>query len=158
MLLNKLQDVADFKALPDLTGLGENTWKQTPEELLDLIAKVTTVLLYRLNLPQEEVEEFVSRIKERKMPELFEHFKGYDVQATRTEARQAGRQEGYQAGRQELLVGQVCKKLRRQKSVSEIAEALEEDEATIQRICDIAGKYAPDYDEEEICKEMSGME
>ena len=157
MLLNKLQDVADFKALPDLTGLGENVWKQTPEELLDLIAKVTTVLLYRLNLPQEEVEEFVSRIKERKMPELFEHFKGYDVQATRTEARQAGRQEGYQAGRQELLVGQVCKKLRRQKSVPEIAEALEEDEAVIQRIYDIAGKYAPDYDEKKICKEINGM-
>lgn len=40
----------------------------------------------------------------------------------------------------------------------EIAEALEEDEAVIQRIYDIAGKYAPDYDEEKICKEMRSME
>ena len=39
-----------------------------------------------------------------------------------------------QEGRQEILVGQVCKKLRRQKSVPEIAEALEEDEAVIQCI------------------------
>ena len=62
-----------------------------------------------------------------------------------------------QEGRQEILVGQVCKKLRRQKSVPEIAEALEEDEAVIQRIYDIAGKYAPDYDEKKICKEINGM-
>ncbi len=84
------------------------------------------------------------------MPELFEHFKGYDVQATRREARQEGREEG----KQRLLIEQICKKLRKQQSVTEIAAALEENEETIQQICDIAKAYAPDYAEAKIYEEL----
>ena len=66
------------------------------------------------------------------------------------EGRAAGKAEG------ELLklVTQVIKKLRKNHSVSEIADMLEEDEATIRRICDIANKYAPDYDVEAICSKL----
>lgn len=147
MLLNKLQDAADFKMLPDISKAGMQVWHNTPEYLLDIIAKVTTVLLTRLNVPQTEVDDFVGRIKERNMPELFEHFKGYDVQAARKEAREEGQME--------LLVTQVCRKLKRQKSAAEIAEALEEEEALIGRICTVAERYAPDYEDiNDICKEL----
>lgn len=42
----------------------------------------------RLKLSREELEEFTDQIKERKMGELFTHFKGYDVPATRREVRE----------------------------------------------------------------------
>lgn len=160
MLLNKLQEAADLKELPDLREMGADIWKKTSQELLDLIAKVTTVLLYRLNIPQDEVEGVISRIKERKMPELFEHFKGYDVQETRREARQEGREEGIKEGRKEgerrLLVAMVCKKLRRGQGISEIAGALETEESVVEHICGSAMKYAPDYDEDKIYVECYG--
>ena len=53
-------------------------------------------------------------------------------------------------GREEQLIIQVCRKLRKGKSVEQIADALEEDEEYIQKICDAAETYAPDYDEEKV--------
>ena len=77
--------------------MGDKVWEKTPEYLLEIIAKITTALLYRLNLPAEEVNEVVGQIKEKKMPVLFEHFEGYDIQATRKEAREEGIKEGIKA-------------------------------------------------------------
>ena len=97
MLLNKLQSAADLKDIPDLKQVEEKVWEKTPEYLLEIIAKITTALLYRLNVSDEEVDEMVGQVKEKKMPVLFEHFEGYDVQATRKEAREEGRKEGIKA-------------------------------------------------------------
>ena len=97
MLLNKLQETADFKGLSSLGKIGDKVWEKTPEYLLEIIAKITTALLYRLNMPDDEVNEVVGQIKEKKMPVLFEHFEGYDIQATRKEARAEGREEGIKA-------------------------------------------------------------
>ena len=97
MLLNKLQEAADLKGLSNFGKIGDKVWEKTPEYLLNIIAKITTALLYRLNVPDEEVNEVVGLIKERKMPVLFEHFEGYDIQATRKEARAEGREEGIKA-------------------------------------------------------------
>ena len=66
--------------------------------------------------------------------------------------------EGRAEGRAEGLVTLVIKKLRKNYSVPAIADMLEEDEAAIRRICDIANKYAPDYDVEAICSELSKIE
>ena len=82
MLLNKLQEAADLKGLSNFGKIGDKVWEKTPEYLLNIIAKITTALLYRLNVPDEEVNEVVGLIKERKMPVLFEHFEGYDIQVT----------------------------------------------------------------------------
>ena len=72
--------------------------KKTPEYLLDIIAKIATALLYRLNVPEKEVTEAVELIKEKKIPVLFEHFEGYDIQATRKEAKAEGKEEGIKEG------------------------------------------------------------
>ena len=77
---------------------------------------------------------------------LFENFQGYDIQATRRESREEGREE--------LLIEQVCKKLRKNKSVAEIAYELEEEEPRIQAIVNVAEKYAPDYDVNAIVAEL----
>lgn len=59
-------------------------------------------------------------------------------------------EEGREEGETRLLVGQICRKLRKGQSVSAIAEMLEENEAYIQEICRIAEPFAPDYDENKV--------
>ena len=41
-------------------------------------------------------------------------------------------------GKEEKLISQICRKLRRGKSVTQIADELEEDEIRVQSICDTA--------------------
>ena len=94
MLLNKLQSVADLRGLSDVSKVGDKVWTKTPEYLLEIIAKITTALLFRLNVPEAEVDELVGEIKERNMPVLFEHFEEYDIQAVRKAAREEAREEG----------------------------------------------------------------
>lgn len=68
--------------------------------------------------------------------------------------RREGRAEGREEGREMVIISQVCKKLLKGKSISQIADELEEDEAHIKTICDIAAKYAPEYDAEKILEEV----
>ena len=49
-------------------------------------------------------------------------------------------------------IRQICRKLRKGKNVSQIAEDLEEDEIRVQAICNEAVRFAPDYDEEQVVK------
>ena len=89
MLFNKLQSLEDFKGISVWKDSQENILKESPQHILDIIARFMTILLSRLNLPQEEIEDFVSRIKEGNMPELFENFERVDVPKMREEiARQ----------------------------------------------------------------------
>ena len=57
-------------------------------------------------------------------------------------------------GEERRLVDQICKKLRRGKDVEQIADEVEEDVYRVQRICDIAEKYAPDYDTKAVFKDV----
>ncbi len=68
----------------------------------------------------------------------------------REEGREEGRKEGRKEGYREALVSIVIKKLQKGMSAEEIADFLEEDVLTIQRIYDIANTYAPEYDIEKI--------
>ncbi|MCR4792261.1 MAG: hypothetical protein K5871_05895 [Lachnospiraceae bacterium] len=60
--------------------------------------------------------------------------------------KKLSREEGFELH----LISGICKKIKRGKSVSEIAEDLDEDEATVSTIYEMALKFAPDYDPEEI--------
>lgn len=81
---------------------------------------------------------------------------------TMAEAREEGLAEGRAEGRAEgahkTLVQLIIKKLQKDKSIAEIAEDLEETENAIQSIVDILKKYEPNYDIEEICKELMSVE
>lgn len=74
-------------------------------------------------------------------------------------ARETGWKEGWyggwKGGEQHKLVSQVSKKLKKNHTVSEIADMLEEDTNVIQQIYNIAREFAPDYDEEKITKRLS---
>ncbi len=96
MMLNRLQKTADFAALQEEVPSEylERVTAQTPEYLLGIIGQVVEILLGRLNVPRDEARRFADQVKERKVGELFANFKGYDVQATRREAKAEGRAEG----------------------------------------------------------------
>ncbi|MGN0438877.1 MAG: hypothetical protein ACI4F4_10170 [Lachnospiraceae bacterium] len=68
-----------------------------------------------------------------------------------------GRQEGEEKGQCIKLIHLVCRKLQKGKTQDIIANELEEDISTIQKICD-AVKYCDNrYDEEEIYDELTKM-
>ena len=69
-------------------------------------------------------------------------------------AREEGYTEGHAEGDTGRLVSQICKKLKKGMSVAQIADAVEEDEARVQLIVDLAQKYAPDYDVDKIVQEL----
>lgn len=54
--------------------------------------------------------------------------------------------EGKREGKDWMLVEQICKKLRKEKSVEIIAEELEVEEDKIQSICEAAKVCAPEFD------------
>ena len=64
------------------------------------------------------------------------------------------RREEREDGRAEGQISLICKKLRKNLSVAEIADILEEDESAVQAIVDVAKKYAPDYDEHLVFEEI----
>lgn len=63
-----------------------------------------------------------------------------------------GRAEGKKEERARIFVKSVCKKIRKGNTVAEIADMLEMDTETVQRIYDTAAGYFPDYDEDKILK------
>lgn len=75
----------------------------------------------------------------------------------REEGRKEGRKEGREEGYREALVSIVIKKLQKGMSAEEIADFLEEDVLTIQRIYDIANTYAPEYDIEKIVQKLENI-
>ena len=65
-----------------------------------------------------------------------------------------GTERGIEIGTKRHLVQLICKKLLKGKIPEIIKEELEEDMDKIKIICEAAKKYAPDYNEEEILKEL----
>lgn len=65
-----------------------------------------------------------------------------------------GEKIGLERGEEKKLLSQVIAKVNKGMGVSEIADALEEDEATISRLVQIVGRYAPEYDPEKILEEV----
>lgn len=94
-LINKFRSSADFKQLREIPEEYFEQLKQnTPEYLLNLIGKIIAVLLYRLNVPRREVEDFTDRIRRKEFDMLFDSFEFYDVQETRRISRAEGKAEG----------------------------------------------------------------
>ena len=61
-----------------------------------------------------------------------------------------GKEEGRAEERENNRVRLICKKLRKNKDIPQIADELEEDVEDIKPICDIAADFAPEYDEEKV--------
>ena len=65
------------------------------------------------------------------------------------------REDGITAGEHMRLVSQVCKKMKMNQTLEKIAEDLVEEVSAIEPIYNTAKNYAPDYDPEEVFKQMT---
>ena len=79
-------------------------------------------------------------------------FFDWDEELWKETMKEMGREEGREEGAILQLIGMVCRKLSRGKDPMTIANELEEDEKTIQEICEAAKDFVPDYDVDEIYK------
>ncbi len=104
MLIDKLRSAADFQGLKEIPReYFEELAKNAPEAVLELISKIISLLLFRLNVPKAEVADFTDHIQRRDFTMLFEHFETYDVQATRAKSKAEGLAEGRASAIIELL-------------------------------------------------------
>ena len=88
MLIDQLRSAEDFHKIGKLPEEYLETIRlESPESVLELLGKILSVLLLRMNVPKEEVEEFTDRIERRDFTVLFENFEEYDVQETRRVSR-----------------------------------------------------------------------
>ena len=72
------------------------------------------------------------------------------LDAVENEGVQKGIEQGMPLGELKKLIKMVCKKLRKNKSIDTIAFELEEEYTTIEKICNAAGAFAPDYNEDKV--------
>lgn len=72
----------------------------------------------------------------------------------KTEGLIEGEAKGIAKGEVLKLISLVCKKLAKGKNAQAIAEALEENFPEVERICQAAEAYAPEYDCEKIYEEL----
>ena len=70
------------------------------------------------------------------------------------EGEQHGLEVGRANGEKIKLIKLVCKKLVKNKSIEEIADDLEEDVSTIEKICNVASKFAPEFDVDSIMEAL----
>lgn len=67
------------------------------------------------------------------------------------------REEGREAGAEFNLISLICRKLQKGKPVDVIADELEDEPEHIERICQIAERFAPEYDVEKIYDELQSV-
>lgn len=84
MIINKLQtveDIENFRRLPakEIDAILEDS----PEQLVETIAKVLKAFLLKMNVPVPETERLADKVREKKMGELFADMDKIDIQAER---------------------------------------------------------------------------
>ena len=80
--------------------------------------------------------------------EVIDMCKAWEEQ--KNEGRELGREEGRELGERQKIISLIVKKLKKDKSVAEIADDLEEKEEVIAPIYEAALSMKPDYDVEKI--------
>ena len=120
-----------------------------------VIIKEIDHVISRLNEKRINVSTKVGDVMHGRVMKL-DWLERYDKAMAESEARGQARGErigevrGEAKGEQSTLVRLICRKLRKGKSYTQIADELEEDEIRIKVICDLAQKFAPDYDEKKV--------
>ena len=64
------------------------------------------------------------------------------------------KEDGRKEGADKHLIELICKKLKKGKTIDVISREVEEELDNIRPICDVAERYAPDYDVEAIYDEL----
>ena len=92
---------------------------------------------------------------EKIKPDIMEMVrKGEDVSVCKFADRMVklGEEKGIEQGGENKIIGQVCKKLRKNKSLEVIADEIEEELSLVEKICGVAEAFAPEYECEKVCE------
>ena len=140
----------------ELRQLDKNTVRLMIDDLQNELDQAQGML----DLKQEELDQKKEELDQKKeeLDQKKEELdqKKEELDQTNKELDQAKREAEQSAKRGELttLIRQCIKKLQKGTSVEDIADMLEEDFSVIQSICNIAEKYAPEYEVEKICRDI----
>lgn len=123
MLFGKIQTYEDMSAFTDIPEEQlEHILKDTPEHLLGILSDVLRALLYHMNLPENEVEGAVAKIKERKMGLLFENAK-LDIQEERRKVA-VERQKAEEAQLNQAIATHMLRMMRQGSSDEDIRKSV----------------------------------
>ena len=149
MILNKVRNTEEFNSLNLPKDYMDNLSANAPEDVLDVLARVIAVLLRKHHVSENEVQDFVSQIKERHMSDLFANFK-----AT------VNVMEERRIGQEIKLINLVCKKLKQGWDIERTCQffgELDEDAEQIRNIYQVARKFAPDYNADKIYEKIHNL-
>ncbi|MBE5854565.1 MAG: hypothetical protein E7297_04285 [Lachnospiraceae bacterium] len=90
MLINRLRNAEEFKQLDLPSGYLDSISQKSPEDVLRVIEKVVAAYLRQYRVSEEEIQRLTDSVRRRKMGQLFENFKGYDLPAEREKAKTEG--------------------------------------------------------------------
>ena len=79
------------------------------------------------------------------------------IEQGRTEGVTIGIEQGRIVGEEQIIVRQICIKLKKGKTPEEIAEELEEDVSRVEQICEKAKSFAPEYDWKKVYEQMKQL-
>lgn len=151
---NKCEEVPDMPyddGAKTLFLYTKGTEGNPPEELRQLLHYMEDTCAENAVTPElRELHEMVTQVKCDKEVGLV-YMKAYELEQR---LLRQGREEGLTRGEEKAILSQVIAKVKKGKSISEIAEALEEDEESISRRVEIVSRYAPEYDLEAILDEV----
>ncbi|MDD7148843.1 MAG: hypothetical protein SOY45_07930 [Lachnospiraceae bacterium] len=118
-----------------------------PEALKQLLHYMEDTRAENAVTPElRELHEMVTQVKCDKEVGLA-YMKAYEIE-------QRLLRQGSVLGEEKKLLNQIIGKVKKGKSIPEIAEALDEDEVLITKRVEIVNRYAPDYDLEAILDEV----
>lgn len=80
----------------------------------------------------------------------------FDLERQLGFAKEEGKEEGREEGSDLKLISLICRKLKKNKEAAVIAKELEEKLELVERICEVAVKFAPEYDVEKIYQALNG--
>ena len=132
MLINRMQSAAEieeFRKLP--VHKVEEILKDTPEHILDIIGNILRVFLLKMNLPEEETEELVGKVKDKKMGYLFENMEKIDIQEERRKF--AAEREKLQQEKEEMRQEKEEMRQEKEEMRQEIAEIQQDAEVQKKR-------------------------
>lgn len=143
MLINSIKNAEDFKNLKLPENYIDDLLKNSPDNVVSVIARILAVLLRKQSVPEDEIGRMVDQVKRRKPMGLWDEWHGFNVQEERKK------------GEEIKLIKLVCAKKSMRQTVEQISLDLLEDEEHIREICDVSEKFAPDYDAEKIYDELT---
>ena len=147
---NKCEEVPDMPyddGAKTLFLYTKGTEGNPPEALKQLLHYMEDTCAENAVTPElRELHEMVTQVKCDKEVGLA-YMKAYEIE-------QRLLRQGSVLGEEKKLLNQIIGKVKKGKSIPEIAEALDEDEVLITKRVEIVNRYAPDYDLEAILDEV----